>query len=266
MSGQYIIGGGASGAARLDVLAATTWPASESFLQAAGLGDAKTLLDAGCGNGAITLRIAAGIGRGAAITGLDRDAGMIRFAREAATSQNLPVKFLRCDLEHEPPPGGGYDLVYARLLLSHLRDPEAALGKLAAALAPGGILAAEDVDFEGHYCRPSCAAFSRYVVWYEAAARLRGADPRLGPRLFALFRAAGITRIRRRSLRPAFREGDGKWMALLTLRAIREAVLGAGIATAAEIAATEIELEAFTRSPDSILSLPRFHQVSGRRP
>ncbi len=264
-SGHYIISGGSAGSERLRILAAATWPTSEIFLREAGLGAGARVLDAGCGNGAITLRMAACAGASGRVTGLDRDAEMISVARVAAKAGGLEIEFRHHDIECAAPVGTGYDLVYVRLLLSHLGDPAAALGRLAAALRPGGVLAVEDVDFDGHFCHPACPAFERYVAWYEAAAIMRGADPRIGRRLLDMLRDAGLWDVKLRVVLPTFHEGDGKQMALFTLHGIRDAVLGAGITDAAEFDRTASELEAFTRAPHSIMSLPRFFQVRGAR-
>ncbi|MGH8427148.1 MAG: methyltransferase domain-containing protein [Gammaproteobacteria bacterium] len=265
MAEHYIIGGGAAGSERLRVLADATWPTSEIFLREAGLAEGAKVLDAGCGNGAITLRIAARAGAVGRVTGLDRDAEMIRIARDEAKARGLAVEFRHGDIEHGAPAGDGYDLVYARLLLSHLGDPAAALARFAAALRPGGVLALEDVDFQGHFCHPASPAFERYLGWYEAAAIMRGADPRIGRRLRDMLLDAGLQDVKLRVVLPTFYEGEGKQMAFLTLRGIRDAVLDAGIASAEEFDRTASEIETFTRAPRSIMSLPRFFQAWGVR-
>jgi SAM-dependent methyltransferase len=43
-------------------------------------------------------------------------------------------------------PGSPFDLVYARLLLHHLREPVAMLRKLAAWVRPGGLVVVQDYD------------------------------------------------------------------------------------------------------------------------
>lgn len=260
---HYIIGGGSAGSDRLHLLARATWPYSEPFLRSAGLREGLRVLDAGCGNGAITLRIAERLGPAGHVRGIDRDPGMIGIARETTAPPEFPVEFLHADVERDAPPGEGYDLVYARLLLSHLGDPAAALGRLVAAVRPGGVLAVEDVDFAGHFCHPASPAFRRYVTWYQAAATARGADPFLGRRLLDLLSTAGLRDIKLRVVLPTFHEGDGKQMGVLTLRGIRDAVLRAGLADEQEFDTTLDALEAYTREPDSIMSLPRFFQVHG---
>lgn len=265
MSERYIIGGGEAGSERLRVLADATWPESGIFLREAGLAEGVRVLDAGCGNGAITLRIAGCTGETGRVTAMDRDADMIRIARSDAKDRGLDIEFRHGDIERDASLGDGYDLVYARLLLSHLGDPAAALGRLTAALRPGGMLAVEDVDFRGHFCHPACPAFDRYVAWYEAAAVARGADPFIGPRLLGMLLDAGLRDVKLRVVLPTFHEGEGKHMALLTLRGIRDAVLDAGIVGETEFDGTVSEIEAFTRAPRSIMSLPRFFQVRGVR-
>lgn len=56
---NYIISGGKPGADRLTILANATWPTSKSFLLRAGLTSGMRCLDVGCGNGEISLRLAA---------------------------------------------------------------------------------------------------------------------------------------------------------------------------------------------------------------
>ena len=263
--GHYIIGGGEAGSERLRVLAEVTWPTSEAFLNEAGLDEGAKVLDIGCGNGAITLRIAARAGAAGRVTGLDRDAGMIQIARAGAAAAGLEAEFRCVDVEGGESLGEGYDMVYVRLLLSHLGDPAAALVQFAAALRPGGVLAVEDVDFRGHFCHPASAAFERYLAWYEQAAILRGADPGIGRRLPEMLLDSGLRGVKLRVVLPTFNEGAGKRMALLTLHGIRDAVLEAGIAGEEEFERTAGELEAFTHAPGSIMSLPHFFQVRGVR-
>ncbi|MGQ0465654.1 MAG: hypothetical protein ACT4QG_10090 [Sporichthyaceae bacterium] len=78
----------------------------------------------------------------------------------------------------------------------HLPDPELALSRMAAALAPGGRLLVEDVDFSsfaavaGH---PMAERFDRY--WAAAWRHARDVavfDPHLGARLSSLVEKLGL--------------------------------------------------------------------------
>ncbi|MFQ6115720.1 MAG: hypothetical protein ACE5NG_16795 [bacterium] len=130
-------------------------------------------------------------------------------------------------------------------------------------MRPGGILAVEDVNFRGHFSHPECPAFNRYVQLYEAAGRKKGADPWIGPRLPGILMDCGLKQVRMKVVLPTFYEGEGKLMALLTMLNIREAVIDAQLATDAEVDGIISELAAFTKDPQSIMSLPRLFQVWG---
>ena len=56
------------------------------------------------------------------------------------------VEILEHDVAADPPPGGPFDLVHARLVLVHVPERDAALANMVAALRPGGVLLVEDAD------------------------------------------------------------------------------------------------------------------------
>ena len=70
-------------------------------------------------------------------------------------------------------------MVYARFVLTHLRDPAAGLATMVAALKPGGRLVVEDIDYRGSFCEPERASFERYEEIYEKTARLNGGNPHI---------------------------------------------------------------------------------------
>jgi len=90
---------------------------------------------------------------------------------------------------------GSYDLVHCRALLMHLNDPVGALGRMAAALRPGGILLAEEVDyglfaFHGH---PDVDRLNSAIHRFCAAGRdAEIADPYIGRRLPGMLALAGL--------------------------------------------------------------------------
>lgn len=260
----YIIRGGASGADRLEVLAHATWPISEPFLRRAGLQSGMSCLDVGCGNGAISRRLFEIVGPTGTVHGIDRDATTIALAQQYAAHAPAGARATfsvadACTKLNALEPR--FDCVYLRLILSHLPDPPELLQHVRYRLNPHGILAIEDVNFDGHYCEPACPAFTRYVELYKATARQRGADPTIGPQLEAMVRAAGYRDIAVSAITPAFTTGPGKQMALLTLDAITASILAAELATAQGLDLLRRELAAFTHDPTTRMSLPTFHQL-----
>lgn len=265
---SYIIQGGQSGSDRLDVLANATWPTSESFLEESGLRPGMKLLDVGCGNGEISRRIAKRIGMHGSVFGIDVDAKKIDIAKRKTTAENLhqarfEVRDIR-EIAQKKTDLDNYDFIYMRFILSHLQDPLALLRGLRTYLNPNGIIAIEDVEFDSHYCVPPCAAFERYVALYIQAAKYRGANANIGPKLTDLMEQAGYMDLTHSSILPVFTNGDGKLMALITMEAISEAVIAAGITSRDEVEKILIGLREFTQDTGSAMSIPRFHQLMGK--
>jgi 2-polyprenyl-3-methyl-5-hydroxy-6-metoxy-1,4-benzoquinol methylase len=100
-------------------------------------GDGRTLLDIGCGPGALT-RLAAAHGYHA--TGIDKDPAMIAHARRIARRQQSPAKFALADLREAKHTSAPADAVVAASLLAVVPNPAAALTHIWECVAPGGLL------------------------------------------------------------------------------------------------------------------------------
>ena len=100
-------------------------------------GDVRGLrvLDAGCGGGALAGRLAA---LGAAVTGIDSSAGLLRIARERL---GPGVRLHRGDLGQPLPFGAGsFDLVVSSLVMHYIADWAPTLREFRRVLSPGGRL------------------------------------------------------------------------------------------------------------------------------
>jgi hypothetical protein len=104
------------------------------------------------------------------------------------------------------------------------------------------------------------------VALYSGAARARGGDPEIGPRLPSLLAGAGLRELGMNVVQPAGMEGEVKLIGPITLEAVGDAVLAAGLATAEELSRLLEELSSFARTEGTVLSIPRVVQVWGRRP
>jgi len=95
----------------------------------------RGIYDLGCGPGNIT-RLLAERWPGAAVTGIDSSADMLAKARREAPD----VAFRQADIAHWSPPAPA-DLLFSNATLHWLDDHALLLPRLAAQLAPGGVLA-----------------------------------------------------------------------------------------------------------------------------
>lgn len=259
---DYVLRGGEQGAARLKLLTRVKWPTTKTLLRRAGLREGMRCLDVGCGNGAVTVAMARRVGvRGQAV-GIDQDEKILDTARQLAARRKVQATFRKgsaLDIGET----AKFDLVFARYILTHLRDPALALAEMKRAVRPGGIVVVEDIDFPGHFCHPACPAYARYVELYQEVVRRRGGDAAIGPRLLGMFLDAGLEPVYFNVILPAFHEGEGKLLAAVTVEHIRESVVAEGLATNKEIDAIVAELEAFAKNPRTIMSMSRTFQICG---
>jgi SAM-dependent methyltransferase len=262
-SEEYVLRGGRAGAERLRVLNRVKWPTTEPLLKVAGLRAGMSCLDVGCGGGDVTLKMAALVGAEGHVVGIDRDQSVLHLARQAAEGQGLPVTFRTVEAE-ELPEESAYDLVFSRYLLSHLPRPQRALEAMVRTVRPGGRLVLEDVYFPGHVCYPPNAALDRFVELYQAVAREKeGGDAAIGVRLLEMALEAGLEEVRVGLVVPTFREGEGKWVTQITMEHIREAVIGAGLASDAEVDEVVGELGRIAVDDRTLMSIAPTFQVWG---
>src|SRR5215831_189438 len=260
---EYVIRGGARGRKRLRVLSRVMQPTTLDLLRRAGARPGMVCMDAGCGGGDLTFDLARIVGPEGRVVGVDFDEVKLELARNEAHVQQLSnVEFRKADLT-KPGLQGEFDLIHARFLLMHLRNPEEILDRMFAALVPGGVVVIEDIDFQGYFCYPECPALRRYVELYQRSVRLQGADPCIGPRLPSLLASAGFQNVQMNVVQPAGITGDVKLISPLTMEAIAEAVIRERLASEAEVEEIVAELYEYARTPGTVGCMPRVVETWG---
>jgi SAM-dependent methyltransferase len=263
---HYLIRGGLEGRERLRVLGRVMRPTTLPLLERAGVAAGMRCLDVGCGGGDVTFDLASLVGLTGHATGVDLDATKVELARADAeqvgvTNVGFRVADLTDGLGEEE-----YDVVYARFVLTHLRDPASGVEVMRRALRAGGRLIVEDIDYRGSFCDPADPRFARYEEIYEETARRNGGDPRIGVRLPSLLVAAGFERVLPNVVQPAALEGEVKLLPALTLENIKAMAVRHGVADEAEIDDLVDHLYAVARDPGTYVGNPRMVQVIGEKP
>ncbi len=156
-----------------------------SLYRQAGLAEATSVLEVGCGTGAIVSELPALTG--GAVFGLDIDPASLAFARGQAGG----VGYIRGDAHALPFPAGSFDLVVCHYLLLWLTDPARGLAEMARVTRAGGfVLACAEPDYGARIDHPpELVPLGRLQA---NSLRSQGADPQLGRRLGELFAAAGL--------------------------------------------------------------------------
>jgi hypothetical protein len=210
-------------------------------------------IGAGSGSIAHTLAIA-----GARVTITDID---LRHLHPAAATEAHRV--LEHDVTRDPPPGA-FDLIHARLVLSHLPTWADVLPSLIGALRPGGWLCVEELDPMLDYVpapqTPGDELVNRVGRAFTRALGSRGGDPTLGRRLPGVLAGCGLHRI---SVIGLILTGFGR-SHIAELMAANvdqtEALLRAAGATPADLAAYPAALN----DPEQRITMPVFWAARGQ--
>ena len=117
-------------------------PLGEAMIAKAAVRPGERILDIGCGCGASSLDLAARVGDGGGVTGVDISEPMLERARQRAREHELAnIEFVRADAQNHAFEAGSKDLATSRFGVMFFADPKAAFANIRKALKPGGRLA-----------------------------------------------------------------------------------------------------------------------------
>jgi len=127
----------AANQARLDAMVAVFGRAAmEAVVPATG----ERVLDVGCGAGASSLALAARVGAGGHVLGVDISEPLIGRAR-ALAPQDIQVQFRVADAGSAELPEGAFDILFSRFGVMFFADPTGAFAHIRRALKPDGRVA-----------------------------------------------------------------------------------------------------------------------------
>jgi len=109
----------------------------QAAIEAAAPATGERVLDVGCGAGASSLALAARVGAGGQVLGVDISEALIARAR-ALAPPDAPVLFRVADASSAGLPEGAFDLLFSRFGVMFFDDPTAAFAHMRRALRPGG--------------------------------------------------------------------------------------------------------------------------------
>ena len=150
-----------------------------------------SVLDVGCGVGAITVGIAKAVAPGGCVLGIDRDESLLAIAREA--SADIPNLTLVCGDATELDRNQQFDIVTAARTLQWIALPERAVRSMARATKPGGLVVVLDYSHAQNTWEPEPPR--EFQTFYQAFHAWRAAnqwDNEMADHLPVLFQDAGL--------------------------------------------------------------------------
>lgn len=153
-----------------------------------------SVLDVGCGTGAITRSIAHHVGPTGRVLGIDPNADLIEQARRSLNNRPQPA-FTQADIYHFDP-SERFDLVTCARTLQWLTRPQDALLRMKRLVKPGGYLAVLDYNHEKLTWTPDPPAamqtfYRAFLQWRQDA----GFDNAIADHLHDLMTAIGWTNV-----------------------------------------------------------------------
>jgi SAM-dependent methyltransferase len=219
---------------RFSALATLFNPSTFRHIDALGIAEGWRCWEVGAGGPSVPSWLATRVGSAGHVLATDIDVSWLTAAADAG------YEVRRHDVGVEPPPGAGFDLVHARLVLVHVEQRAAALAAMISALRPGGRLLVEEADpmMQPLVCPDETGAPQRLANKLKHAFRTlmaqRGVDLSYGRTLPRLLRGAGLVDVEA----DAFFPMTGPACDLLeraTVAQIRDRLVAAHLATGEEI-------------------------------
>ena len=226
-----------------------------------GLASGWSCWEVGAGGPALPTLLAERIGPNGRVLATDLDVTWLGAALPA------PIEVRQHDVARDEPPGDGFDLVHARLVLSHVPERAKALRRMVRALRPGGWLIVEDFDsaMQELACVDPVSAeeelANRVRAEFLKLLRQRGVDLEYGRKLPRLLREAGLTEVSADAFFPVSLPAAAA-LEVANVQQVRDALLAGGRLTANDLD----EHLAAANSGRADASLPPLIGAWGRRP
>lgn len=156
------------------------------------------ILDVGCGTGLAEVSLGRLHISQVRLVGIDRVLSKVQAALQETESHNQRVGFAAADACHLPFRNEVFDSLYCVAVLQHIADAAAAVAECARVTTRNGRIVAVEPDNAAGYLFSSIPsgllAFDVAKRFFAAAAEARNerTDPRIGPKLPALFAAHGV--------------------------------------------------------------------------
>jgi SAM-dependent methyltransferase len=202
-------------------------------LDAIGIAAGWTCWEVGAGGVSVPAWLADRVGPSGRVVASDIDTAWMPVA-------GATFEVLQHDVGAAPPPGSDFDLVHARLLLTHVPQRIDALASMARALRPGGWLVVEDADpaLQPLICPdesgPAQKLANRLRQGFRTLLAGRGAELAFGRTLPRLVREAGLDQVQADAYFPITSPACTA-LEIATVHQIRQRLVAAGLATEAEI-------------------------------
>ena len=171
-------------------------PALEPLIKALDLKPGLGVLDVGSGPGHTTLELARRVGPSGKVTGVDINAEFVARAAERARDASLNAEYVQSAFPPLKFPNGSFDRVWCKNVLEYVDSAADTVGEMARVTKDGGAVVAVDSDWDMIALEIDATARERTERILAASKGIAVHEPRIGRRLYGLFRDAGLSDVK----------------------------------------------------------------------
>jgi ubiquinone/menaquinone biosynthesis C-methylase UbiE len=140
----------------------------------------------------VSFLAAALVGSSGSVLGIDRSPEAVAGGAARAAQANLSnVRFQSGDL-NDVVPSLEFDALIGRFVLMYFADPAAMIRRWLKRLRPGGVVALVEMDMNASRSVPTVPLVETTLGWARETFRRAGVPTDFGPRVWRVFRAAGL--------------------------------------------------------------------------
>ena len=230
----YALGTGVKGAQALAIQQKFMAKNSYAQLKRAGLKPGMKIYDIGCGSGEMTVYLAQQVGETGSVYAVDSSKEHLNLTREKIETLKLKnVQYIQADIQtYQDWPIKEADIVYARLILTHLPNSKAAINNMYTLIKPGGVLSLQEATWSTIHCSFSCEAIDHYRDAVIALGKKRGADYNLGKKLPYICQELGLKVVYFDDVETKLKVSVGKSLFIARIPELRNTIIEAETATA----------------------------------
>jgi ubiquinone/menaquinone biosynthesis C-methylase UbiE len=265
---EYVMGGTLTERERLLAQAASQAPEARWLLDRIGVEAGWSVIDVGCGPVGILDLLAERVGPLGVVVGVEREPRFVEMAQMLLSERALTsVKVVHAEALDTGLPDESFDLVHARLVLLHQRDPRPLLEQMVRLARPGGWVAVQELDAVSFVCEPPHPAWTRLWEVTLTVTGEFGIDVHLGRRIPSMLRAVGLEEVQAEAHTRLVHPGEYGRTHLLSLAiGMRDRIVERGLLTESELADDMHAVQEHVDDPETVIVREMLVQAWGRQP
>jgi SAM-dependent methyltransferase len=229
------------------------------------IGSGARVIDLGCGPLGILPLLSERVGCHGDVLGLELEPSFVEMAKRLLAERTLAnVQVITGDAMATGLQGNTFQFAHERLLLIVVPQPMRVISEMVRLAEQGGVVAVEEVDIDTWICEPPHPAWERLFVAFQTVYRRDGKDLRIGKRLPAMLRAAGLVNVGCKVHARVNGPGDFRQQQLLVfVKLFRRQIIEAGLIQADELGSLFQQLENHLADPATLVISPLLFQAWG---